>query len=68
MPFSIKALQVDGGGELQAAFEKACQERGLGKGTHNTFRPHQALDWRTPAEYLGLCHPEVAQLPQLSHM
>ena len=36
--------------------------------TYNTFRPHQALDWRTPAEYLGLCHPEVAQLPQLSHM
>ena len=36
--------------------------------TYNTFRPHQALDWRTPAEYLGLCHPEVAQLPQLSHV
>ncbi len=36
--------------------------------TYNTIRPHQALDWRTPAEYLGLRHPVVAQRPQLSHM
>ena len=38
------------------------------EGIYNTARPHQALDGRTPAEYLGLCHPGVAQLPQLSHM
>jgi len=27
---------------------------------YNTIRPHQALDSRTPAEYLKQCHPEVA--------
>lgn len=32
---------------------------------YNTVRPHQALDWKTPAEYLSECHPETAQL---SHM
>ncbi len=34
--------------------------------TYNAFRPHQALDSRTPAEYLQQCHPGLA--PQLSHM
>lgn len=29
MPFPIKALQVDGGSEFQAAFEMECQRRGL---------------------------------------
>lgn len=29
MPFPIKALQVDGGSEFQAAFEQACQQRGI---------------------------------------
>lgn len=29
MPFPLKALQVDGGSEFAAAFEQACQERGL---------------------------------------
>lgn len=29
MPFSLKALQVDGGSEFQAAFERACQQRGI---------------------------------------
>jgi putative transposase len=106
MPFPIKALQVDGGSEFQAAFEEACQERGIrlfvlpprspklnghverAHRTHreefyevydgdlgivplsqalqewewvyNHRRPHQALDRRTPAEYLRQCHPELA--------
>jgi transposase InsO family protein len=34
--------------------------------TYNTIRPHQALDWLTPLEYLQLHHPELA--PSLSHM
>ncbi len=29
MPFPVKAVQVDGGSEFKAAFETACQERGL---------------------------------------
>ena len=29
MPFPVKAVQVDGGSEFKAAFEAACQERGL---------------------------------------
>ena len=28
-PFSIKAIQVDGGSEFQAAFEQACQDLGI---------------------------------------
>lgn len=28
-PFPVQALQVDGGAEFQAAFEEACQRRGL---------------------------------------
>ena len=35
---------------------------------YNTFRPHQALAGRTPAEYLTQCHPELAPPPALSHM
>ena len=35
---------------------------------YNTFRPHQALGWRTPAEYISHCHPEAASLARLSHM
>ncbi len=34
--------------------------------TYNTIRPHQALDWQTPLEYLQHYHPELA--PALSHM
>ena len=33
---------------------------------YNHFRPHQALDGRTPAEYIQHCHPDLA--PSLSHM
>ena len=29
LPFPIKAIQVDGGSEFQAAFEQACQELGI---------------------------------------
>jgi len=35
---------------------------------YNHIRPHQALQWRTPAEYLRDCHPEIAPDLQLSHM
>jgi len=35
---------------------------------YNTCRPHQALDWSTPAEYLIEHHPEVVSVPKLSHM
>ena len=28
--------------------------------TYNYVRPHQALDWKTPMEYLKECHPELA--------
>jgi len=36
--------------------------------TYNTIRPHQALDGRTPMEYLQQCHPELASGSLLSHM
>lgn len=29
MPFTVKALQVDGGSEFQAVFEEVCQKRGI---------------------------------------
>ena len=29
MPFPVKAIQVDGGSEFQAEFERACAERGI---------------------------------------
>ncbi len=29
MPFPVRAIQVDGGSEFQAQFERACQERGI---------------------------------------
>ena len=114
MPFRVKALQVDGGPEFEAAFERASQERGIGlfvlpprspklngcverahrthieefyevyygeldmtslrraleewETVYNHVRPHQALDNRTPAEYLTACHPELAPTSPLSHM
>ena len=98
MPFPVRALQVDGGSEFAAAFEDACQRRGLKlfvppprspklngaveraqrthteefyevtpcslpiaqlnqelqdwERTYNTVRPHQALGYRTPQEFL----------------
>jgi len=114
MPFSVKAIQVDGGSEFQADFEVLCQKMGLKlflipprspelnghveraqrthteefyevylgdtdlntlnpalldwERTYNHIRPHQALQWKTPAEYLDDCHPEMARDLQLSHM
>ena len=35
---------------------------------YNCVRPHQALDGRTPSEYLRDRHPEMILTPQLSHM
>jgi transposase InsO family protein len=35
---------------------------------YNHVRPHQALDYRTPTEYLSQCHPELAPIGPLSHM
>jgi len=98
MPFPVKALQVDGGSEFQAAFEEACQVRSIrlfvlpprspklngcverAQRTHqeefyevydgdleiaslsqalraweevyNTVRPHQALGYLTPYQFL----------------
>jgi len=97
-PFPVRAIQVDGGSEFQAAFEEACQQRGIrlfvlpprspklnghverANRTHaeefyevadlpwtvaelnqhalvwervyNTVRPHQALGYKTPMEFL----------------
>lgn len=98
MPFPVRAIQVDGGSEFQAAFETHCQERGLRlfvlpprspklngcveraqrthteefyevadiplqtpalnkellawEHTYNTIRPHQALGYLTPLQFL----------------
>ncbi len=98
MPFSVQAIQVDGGSEFQAAFETECQRRGLRlfvlpprspklngcveraqrthteefyevtefsleittlnrellawEHTYNTIRPHQALGYLTPHQFL----------------
>lgn len=98
MPFPVHAVQVDGGREFMAAFEAACQQRGVrlfvlpprspklngcverANRTHteefyecttapptvaaltpalrrwehvyNTVRPHQALGYRTPRQFL----------------
>ena len=103
LPFPVRALQVDGGGEFAAQFEVACQERGLQlfvlpprspklnghveranrthteefyeitptnfalaplnaelrawEHTYNTVRPHQALGYLTPAEFLAQSQP-----------
>lgn len=105
-PFPIRAIQVDGGSEFMARFEKACHAEGIrqfvlpprspklngrverAQRTHteefwecyegdldlpsvrpalrawerlyNTYRPHQALAFLTPAEYLAQYHPEAA--------
>jgi putative transposase len=112
MPFPVKAIQVDGGSEYRAAFERACQLRGLrlfvlpphspklngrverAHRTHleefyavipddprieqlnialykweriyNQVRPHQALDYLTPKEYIQKYYPQLT--PRKSHM
>ena len=98
MPFTVKAIQVDGGSEFQSVFEETCRQHGIrlfvlpprspklnghverSNRTHteefyevtdaefdlislnpalrrwetvyNTVRPHQALGYLTPQEYL----------------
>jgi transposase InsO family protein len=98
MPFQVRAIQVDGGSEFQAAFETECQRRGLRlfvlpprspklngsveraqrthteefyevtnfplevaalnqellawEHTYNTIRPHQALAYLTPHQFV----------------
>jgi len=99
MPFPVRAIQVDGGSEFQAAFEEACQAREIRlfvlpprspklngcveraqrthteefyevfefaleiaalnrellawEHTYNTLRPHQALGYLTPLQFLS---------------
>jgi transposase InsO family protein len=99
LPFALRAIQVDGGSEFAAAFEQACQQRGIRlvvlpprspklngaveranrthteefydcydgdfdlptlraaqcqwEHTYNHIRPHQALGYLTPAEFLA---------------
>ena len=110
LPFPVGALQIDGGSEWKAAFERACQVRGVTlwvlppksprlnphversngtwrqefyrvyrvspdsirmhrqqvrdwERTYNTIRPHQALGYLTPAEFLiqwQRRHPEAS--------
>jgi transposase InsO family protein len=108
LPFPLRALQVDGGGEFAAVFEAACRQRGLrlfvlpprspklngqverAKRTHteefyeitpcslsiaelnrelqawertyNTVRPHQALGYLTPQEFLAQSLPPRKEL------
>lgn len=109
-PFPLKALQIDGGSEFKAVFERECQRRKIPlfvlppqspklngcveraqrtwreefyalhrvspdsiaehrrqlrdwERTYNTIRPHQALGYLTPAEFLLRWkweHPEAA--------
>jgi transposase InsO family protein len=102
MPFPVRALQVDGGSEFMAGFERACADRQIRlfvlpphspklngrveranrthteefyecstadptiaaltpelrawEHTYNTVRPHQALGYLTPAEFLTTHH------------
>jgi transposase InsO family protein len=111
MPFTVTGIQVDGGSEFRADFERACEQKGLNlyvlppkrpqlngavercngawryefyaaydlphrleklqpfldafAHRYNHHRPHDALDGRTPAEYLNSL--SRADLPA-SHM
>ena len=110
MPFPIKAIQVDGGSEFQAAFEEACRERGIRlfvlpprspklngcveraqrthteefyqvndfslevaslnqelrawERTYNTIRPHQALNYLTPQQFVTRWLSQNLAIPQ----
>jgi len=110
MPFKVTGIQVDGGSEFRADFERACQEKGLRlyvlppkrpqlngavercngawryefyaaydlphrldklqpfldafAHRYNHQRPHDALDGRTPAQYLHT----LSSAPPPSHM
>jgi len=53
-------------GELETTqLNQALQEW---EWTYNCLRPHQALDGKTPMEYIRECHPELASAAYLSHM
>jgi transposase InsO family protein len=67
MPFTIKAIQVDGGSEFEATFEEECHKQdirlfvlpprspklnGHVERAYNTIRPHQALGYMTPLKFL----------------
>lgn len=111
-PFPIRAIQVDGGSEFYASFERACQGRQIrlfvlpprspklngqverANRTHteefyevqdmdwtvravnqharawervyNTVRPHQALGYRTPQEFLDNAPGPPRPIPQLT--
>lgn len=100
MPFAVSAIQVDGGSQFTACFERACHDRGIRlfvlpprspklsahveraqrthteefyelthadatvtamraallkwEWTYNHVRPHQARDYKTPAQFLGI--------------
>jgi putative transposase len=106
-PFTVRAIQVDGGSEFMAEFEQRCQARGLRlfvlpprspklngaveranrthteefyevyggswtvadirlalldwERTYNTVRPHQALAYLTPQEWLARHPPPLSQ-------
>ena len=47
-PFPIRAIQVDGGSEFQAAFETACQQLGI-----RLFRTAAALSQAQPVTSRG---------------
>jgi transposase InsO family protein len=112
MPFSIKAVQIDGGSEFMAEFEEACQQKGIllfllpprspklngrveranrtfreefydcstatptvagfkadlaaWEHTYNHIRPHQALGYLTPAEFLANFHATQPKEEDLS--
>ena len=107
LPFTVRAIQVDGGSEFKEVFEQACRDLNLPlfvlpprspklngcveranrscreefwecydgevdlasaqaaqrrwETCYNTYRPHQALGWRTPQEYLA--HHTSAVIP-----
>ena len=113
MPFCVQGIQVDGGSEFQAAFEQACQQRGIrlfvlpphspklnghverAHRTHteefyevadlswtvaelnqqalawervyNTVRPHQALAYKTPKQFLEGARPCAPSLVSLMY-
>ena len=123
MPFSVQAIQVDGGSEFQAAFETECQHRGIRlfvlpprspkingcveraqrthteefyevtdfplevaalnqellawERTYNTIRPHQALGYLTPQQFVtqwqrqrkeAMCHQGSGRVHSLSKL
>ena len=54
MPFAVKAIQVDGGSEFQAAFEQACKEMVL----HLFVLPPRSPKLNGHVERAQRTHPE----------